>query len=130
DVKHNAKITGKDWEESLFSTGTYKDRKSVTGQAVHGSLNDFYRELSYGRFHVEGKVFDPVVVGKKRAEYAQTAKKDVLLGEALDKLQARDGDDALSNFDGIFFMYAGGRYQTQRTGLYWPHKAMTFHKGQ
>jgi M6 family metalloprotease-like protein len=130
DVKHSDKITVKDWQEALFSTGTYKDKKNVTGQTVHGSLNDFYRELSYGRFHVEGTVFDPVLVSKKRAEYAQTAKKDVLLGEVIDKLQERQGEDALKNFDGIFFMYAGARYQTQRTGLYWPHKAMTFHKGQ
>jgi M6 family metalloprotease-like protein len=130
DVKHNAKISVKDWEEALFSTGTYKERKSVTGQTVHGSLNDFYRELSYGRFRVEGKVFDPVLVSKKRAEYAQTAKKDVLLGEAIDKLQERNGEDALKNVDGIFFVYAGARYQTQRTGLYWPHRASTFHKGQ
>jgi M6 family metalloprotease-like protein len=130
DTKHNEKITPKDWEESLFSKGTYKGKKSVTGQPVYGSLNDFYQELSYGKFRVEGRCFDPVTVSKKRAEYAQTAKKDVLLGEAIGKLQERDGADALKKFDGIFFMYAGARYQTQRTGLYWPHRASTFHNGQ
>jgi M6 family metalloprotease-like protein len=130
DVKHNDKITGKDWEDALFSAGTYKDKKSVTGQTVHGSLNDFYREISYGRLRVEGKVFAPVLVSKKRAEYAQTAKKDVLLGEAIDKLHERDGEEALKNFDGIFFMYAGAKVATQRTGLYWPHRSSTFHKGQ
>ncbi len=130
DVTHNETITPKDWEDSLFSKGTYKGIKSVTGQPVYGSLNDFYQELSYGKFHVEGRCFDPVLVSKKRAEYAQTAKKDVLLTEAIDRLQERDGADALSSFDGIFFMYAGARYQTQRTGLYWPHRSSTFHKGQ
>jgi M6 family metalloprotease-like protein len=130
DVKHSEKISLNDWDESLFSTGTYKDKKSATGQPVHGSVNDFYREISYGRFHLEGKVFKPIQVSKKRAEYAQTAKKDVLLGEAIDKLEERDGADALKKFDGIFFMYAGSRFQTQRGGLYWPHRAMVFHKGQ
>jgi M6 family metalloprotease-like protein len=130
DVKHNEKITTQDWEESLFSTGTYKDKKSATGQPVYGSLNDFYREVSYGRFHVEGKAFAPVLVSKKRPEYAQTAKKEALLTEAIDKLQERDGPDALKDFDGIFFMYAGARFPTQRGGLYWPHRATTTHKGQ
>jgi M6 family metalloprotease-like protein len=130
DVKHTDKIATKDWEESLFSTGTYRDKKSATGQPVHGSLNDFYREASYGRFRIEGKVFEPVVVAKKRPEYAQTAKKDALLSEAIDKLQERDGADALKGFDGIFFMYAGARFPTQRTGLYWPHRAFTQHKGE
>jgi M6 family metalloprotease-like protein len=130
DQKRNEQVALKDWEESLFSTGTYKDKKNVTGQPVHGSVNDFYREISYGKFHVEGKIFEPVLVAKKRAEYAQTAKKDVLLGEAIDKLSERDGGDVLKNFDGIFFMYAGKRFQTQRGGLYWPHRATVLHKGQ
>jgi M6 family metalloprotease-like protein len=130
DVKHSETIATTDWDESLFSTGTYKDKKSATGQPVHGSVNDYYREISYGRFHLEGKVFDPVMVGKKRSEYAQTANKTALLGEAIDKLLERDGAGALKAFDGIFFMYAGTRVQTQRGGLYWPHRASLFHKGQ
>jgi len=97
---------------------------------VHGSVNDYYQEISYGRFHVEGKVFDAVQVGKKRPEYAQTANKTALLSEAIDKLLERDGDHTLKNFDGIFFMYAGTRFHTQRGGLYWPHRASLSHKGQ
>jgi M6 family metalloprotease-like protein len=130
DVKHSETIATKDWHESLFSKGTYKDKASVTGQPVHGSVNDYYQEISYGRFHLEGKVFDPVQVGKKRPEYAQTATKTALLSEAIDKLLERDGADALKSFDGIFFMYAGTRFQTQRGGLYWPHRANFSHKGQ
>jgi len=64
DIKHNEKITRKHWEESLFSKGTYKD-KSVTGQTVYGSMNDYYHEVSYGTLRVEGKVFDFVPVSKK-----------------------------------------------------------------
>src|SRR5262249_51798571 len=74
-------------------------------------------------------VFDWVKVSKKRGEYAQTGNnRTALLTEALDKLQARDGADALEGYDGIFFMYAGGRVQTQRGGLYWPHRSRVSHK--
>ena len=71
---------------------------SVTGQKVHGSLNDYYQEQSFEKLKVEGKVFECVTVSKKRSEYAQANTgpgKTALLGEALDKLLARDGKDAL-----------------------------------
>jgi M6 family metalloprotease-like protein len=129
DVKHSDKIGLKDWEEALFSKGTYKDKNSVTGQPVFGSVHDYYQEISYKHLSVGGKVFEPVQVGKKRAEYAQTATKTALLSEALDKLLERDGADALKEFDGIFFVYAGTRFGTQRGGLYWPHRSSFTHKG-
>jgi hypothetical protein len=53
-----------------------------------------------------------------------------LLTEAMDKLLARDGEEALEGFDGLYFLYAGGRYQTRRGGLYWPHRANVRHKGK
>ncbi len=138
DTKHNAKIERKDWEEALFSRKTYVNKKSVTGQPVYGSLNDYYQELSYGGMRVEGKVFDWVEVGKKRAEYSGQIGGggrggrggNSLLSEALDKLLARDGKDALKDFDGLFFVYAGDRVQTNRGDLYWPHRASTFHQGK
>ena len=132
DVKHNEKIPLKDWEESLFSSRTYTD-KSVTGQKVFGSLHDFYQEQSYGALEVEGKVFDWVAVSKKRMDYSEgtgTTGQGVLLTEALDVLYDRDGKDALKDFDGVFFLYAGDRVQTNRGGLYWPHKANFSHKGK
>ncbi len=128
DVKHNAKITSKDWETALFSKDAYKE-KSVTGQQVHGSLNDYYLELSCGAFHIEGKVFDFVEVGRKRAEYGTDSNRTALLVEGMDKLLARDGKDALKGFDGVFFLYAGSRVQTSRGSLYWPHRASFNHQG-
>src|SRR5262249_23996062 len=68
DVKHNPQMTAWDWEQALFSRAVYND-KSATGQQVYGSMNDFYVEQSCGTFHVEGKVFDHVLVGRKRADY-------------------------------------------------------------
>lgn len=132
DVKHNPKVTAKDWAESLFSRGAYKNKKSATGQDVFGSLNDYYWEQSYNSLTVEGKVFDWVEVSKKRLEYDQGAgaNKATFLNEALEKLEARDGKDCLKDLDGVFFIYAGARVQTNRGALYWPHRASVQHNGK
>jgi len=133
DVKHNPKIALGDWEESFFSTGTYSKKASATGQTVYGSLNDYYREQSYGALRVEGKVFDWVEVGKKRLEYGPATaqnEKSVFFTEALDKLLGREGADAIKNFDGVFFLYGGDRVQTTRGGLYWPHRGNVTYKGR
>jgi M6 family metalloprotease-like protein len=133
DVKHNTRIAGKNWEEAIFSSKHYLDR-SVTGQRVFGSVNDYYQEQSFGKLRVEGKVFDFIEAAKKRADYGQSTspkQKTALLEEALDKLLERDGKDALAGFDGIFFLYAGGRVQgANRGGLYWPHRATFSHRGK
>jgi M6 family metalloprotease-like protein len=125
DVKHNSVITPKAWQEAMFSHGTYT-KTNVTGQAVHGSLYDYYYEQSYKTLQVEGKVFDYVEVSKKREEYA-TGNRMALLTEALDKLLAREGKDSLKDFDGVFFVYAGARYPAARGSLYWPHRATVNH---
>ncbi len=71
DVKHNDKITPKDWENEFFSRKLYLTT-SVTGQQVYGSLNDFYSEQSSGAIHVEGKMLGWVEVAKNRMEYSPT----------------------------------------------------------
>jgi M6 family metalloprotease-like protein len=130
DSKSNPAIKPKDWEDALFSKGTYT-QKSATGQKVHGSMNDHYLEQSYGTFHIEGKAFPHVLVSKKRAEYGkQGSGRQALLTEALDLLLARDGKDALKDFDGVFFMYSGGRMRVARGSLYWPHRATVRHQGK
>jgi M6 family metalloprotease-like protein len=135
DVKHNPKVAPKDWEEALFSSNTYVKKNNATGQPAHGSLNDYYQEQSYRNLRVEGKVFNWIEVSKKRADYSQGTgtggpNRFALLTEALDKLLARDGKDALKDFDGIYFVYAGDRVQTSRGGLYWPHRSTVAHQGK
>jgi M6 family metalloprotease-like protein len=127
DVKHNAKIKDSDWEESMFSLGKYTG-ESATGQKVHGSMNDYYRELSSGTFKVDGKFVGWVEVSKKRMEYTtgsgtSSREKQALLTEALDVYTKKHGKEALAEFDGIFYLYAGERVNTSRGGLYWPHRA-------
>src|SRR5262249_394839 len=103
DVELSDKVPPKSWEAALFSKGTYRD-KSATGQPVYGSVNDYYQEISCGKFRVEGKVFDGVTVGKKRGEYTQTASRTAVLTEACDQLLKREGEEALRDFDGVFFI--------------------------
>lgn len=129
DVKHNPTITSKAWEDSLFSTGTYI-KTSVTGQQVFGSVNDVYREQSFGKLKIVGKCFDFVEVSKKRSDYA-TGNRMALFNEATDKLLARDGKDALKDFDGVFFLHAGGKVpNTPRGSLYWPHRGTFTYQGK
>ncbi|MBX7103475.1 MAG: M6 family metalloprotease domain-containing protein [Gemmataceae bacterium] len=129
DIKPNEKIPPAAWETALFSTGVYKE-KSPTGQNVYGSMNDYYNEMSLGKLKVEGKVFEPVTVGKKRSDYTQTASRSAVLTEACDQIIARDGEKALEGFDGIFFIYSGNRVQTQRGGIFWPHRSNFAYKGK
>lgn len=130
DSLANPAITPRHWEESLFSTATYTDR-SATGQRVYGSMNDHFLEQSYGTFRVEGTAFPHVLVSKKRAEYGkQGTSRQALLTEALDLLLDRDGKDALKDFDGVFFIYSGGRMTVPRGSLYWPHRSNVRHQGK
>jgi M6 family metalloprotease-like protein len=130
DVKHNKDVPPEAWERAMFSHDhTYK--KTATGQDAHGSMYDYYLEQSYGHLKIEGKAFPYVEVKKKRAEYGTTnGNRTELLTEALDKLETREGKDALRDFDGIFYIFAGGRMNVPRGSLYWPHRARVSHSGK
>src|SRR5262249_11223341 len=107
--------------------------KNATGQPVSGSLNDYCLEQSCGAFHVEGKVFEWVEVGKKRGEYVQgsgTSNKTAPLTEALEKAVSRDGKEAFKEFDGFLFLYAGERVQGNRGSVYYPHAGSVTHQGR
>jgi len=132
DIKHNEKVSVKNWHEALFSVGLYKNKKTPTEQSVQGSLNDYLLEQSAGTFHLEGTVFDWVNVGKKRAEYIQgsgTSNKTAVLTDALAKVVARDGKDCFAHFDGFVFLYAGDKHQTNAGAVYFPHVGGVQHDG-
>jgi M6 family metalloprotease-like protein len=129
DAKHNPKITAQAWGDAMFSKGTYKS--SATGATAYGSMHDYYWEQSYQQLKIEGKSFEHVEVSKKRMEYgAQGTNRQALLTEAMDKLLAREGKDALKDFDGVFFIYAGERANVPRGSLYWPHRSSFTHNGK
>ena len=127
DTKMNPVISRAAWEEAFFSERTYRNKKSATGQQVHGSLADFYRENSCGKLRVSGSVFEPVCVAKTRAEWAAAAREAeqaAFCNEVLDRFLEREGAEALKGFDGLIFIYAGERYpKVNRNTLFWPHRA-------
>ena len=134
DVKHDPRIGDADWAESMFSTRTYHE-KSVTGQKVYGSMNDYYRDLSFGKFHVEGKFLGWADLPKKRMDYSSNnggdpKEKAEFFNGALDRCLEKFGKTSLDGYDGVFFVYAGGRVSTTRGGLYWPHRSSLSHKGK
>jgi len=129
DTKHNPKVTPAELERHLLSQ-SYTGR-DVTDQPVVGSLNDYVREQSNGTFKLEGKVFPWVEVAKKRGEYIQgsgTSNKAAVLIDAIDKLTARDGADALAKFDAVCFVYAGDLYRTNAGAVYYPHAGTLAYK--
>ncbi len=136
DVKHEPTVASRDWSELFFSTNRYVNKRNATGQTVYGSVNDFYQEASAGGLRIEGRVFDWVQVSRKRADYALDAgpsynRSFPLLIEAIDKLRDRDGNAALRDYDGLFFVHAGDRVpNTIRGGLYWPHMSGMSYRGQ
>src|SRR6185295_18277052 len=80
---------------------------------------------------VVGKAFEPIEVSKKRIEYNEGGNRFALLTESLDKILERDGKDALKDFDGVIFIFAGGRVpNAPRGSLYWPHRASVSHQGK
>ena len=133
DTKHNTAVSMGEWEQAMFSTGSYT-KTNATGQTVYGSLRDYYLEQSVGYLKVDGRAFDWLEMGKKRGDYSQSASgqaKTAFLTEAIDLLLKRDGADALKDFDGIAFIYAGDRYpNVNRGSLFWPHRGTVTHKGK
>ena len=149
DVKHNSRISTTNWEQEFFSTNTFT-RRNATGEQAHGSVNDFYLEQSAGLMRVEGKMFDWIEASRKRLAYlpplgatagrgddgialggVQWTEADApLVNEVLDKLEAREGRDALSGYDGVVFLYAGGVASRDDSSVYWPHTTTTFYHYQ
>jgi M6 family metalloprotease-like protein len=133
DVKHNDKVKESDWEESVFSKGTFINKYNATGQTVYGSVNDHYQEMSVGKLKIEGKMFPWIQVSKNRMDYSQGngtggPNRLALLTEAMDLITKRDGEKALDDYDGVFFIYAGGRVNTNRGAIYWPHRSTVRYK--
>ena len=112
DIKHNRKISLKDWEHTILGTASVSDNGDDKGKGDSdpATLNNYFREQSGASFHLEGKVFEWIELSKTRAEYAPgsgTTNITAVLVEAVNKVVARDGKDAFKDFDGFLFLYAG-----------------------
>jgi M6 family metalloprotease-like protein len=133
DVKHNSRVSTNDWAEFAFGAPARPDQTNATGQAIYGSVSQYYNEISGAAFHLKGRVFDWIEMSRKRAEYAQGTNandRSIFFTEALDRLREREGAKALEDFDGLLFLHAGDRVITANRGsLYWPHQGTTPYRG-
>ncbi len=129
-----------DYHDMMFSVGTYPT----------GSMNDYYREVSYGAFEVGGLVSGWTTASNTYASYANgdgsqdayTCK--VMIEDAIALLDAvvdfsqfdNDGPDGIPNsgdddgdVDSIFFVHSGpGQEQSGDPGDIWSH-AWSFWNG-
>ncbi len=126
DIKHNRKISLKDWEHTILGTASVSDNGDDKGKGDSdpATLNNYFREQSGASFHLEGKVFEWIELSKTRAEYAPgsgTTNITAVLVEAVNKVVARDGKDAFKDFDGFLFLYAGDPVRSNRGSVYAPH---------
>jgi len=62
DIKHstNPVYTTQNWNDLFFSKGTYysPNKKSPDGQAVFGSVNDYYNKMSNNNLEITGKIIN------------------------------------------------------------------------
>ncbi len=126
DVKHDARFAAKDFARMLFSVSDYA--QSPDGRRTYGSMRDYYKEVSCGRFDVDGQVFDWVQVPQKWAHYdAQDmgggdGSVSTIFDDSLRALKNKHGAEALAKFEGVVFLYAGERRSLRGSQL-WPHRA-------
>ncbi|MBK8975572.1 MAG: hypothetical protein IPM29_06575 [Planctomycetes bacterium] len=114
------------FEDALFASGGFRG-DAPTGQPVYGSLDDFYREMSYGTFGVTGHVFDWVELpgsydDYRAASFGASKTRDALEAAVL----ARDGTDCLDGFDGLIFVWAGN--PVSRVSNLWPMRVPLRHR--
>ena len=108
DKKHEAVHSAAFYEKMLFSRDEY--HRQPDGRPSFGSLADWYRHQSLGRFVLTGRVFDWLAVDEKFEDIHAMEFKDAteeLFQAALDQLRARDGANALDGFDAFAFIHAG-----------------------
>ena len=122
DKKHTDIHSPAFYDELLFSRDKY--HRQPDGKESFGSLADWYRVQSQGRFVLTGKVFDWVEIDQtfeavQAMSYEDARKRD--LSVALAKVRARDGEMAIDPFDGYFFIHAGPI--TGPTGMLFSHMA-------
>lgn len=122
DVKHEAVHSRAFYEKMLFSRDKY--HRQPDGLPSFGSLADWYRVQSSGRFVLTGQVFDWLTVGETFEAIRALEFKDAkerLFQTALDLLREREGKKALHGFDAFAFIHAGPI--TGPSGnILWSHK--------
>jgi M6 family metalloprotease-like protein len=122
-TQHVSAHTAALYDELLFSCDKY--HKTPGGEVSFGSVADWYRAQSQGRFELTGKVFDWVTVAET-FEVVHSLKlkaaQERYLKVALANVRARDGAHALDDFDGYVFIHVAPI--TGPSGnIFWSHRA-------
>jgi len=120
-----------------YSASDYERLYNETGYSAsgaHGSVRDYYREVSYGQLNLESVVAGPVTVSKNYASYGENASdpeavKD-MVAEALALLDRQGFDfsqcdvDGDGEIDGIDIIHAGygAEYGGNSQNYIWAHK--------
>jgi len=126
DVKHDPRFTTDDLSRLVFSRGAYTG-KNPTGEAVFGSVADYYAEVSSGLLSIEGRAHGWVQVRRERASYERPDAIGKALGfarfltQALTALEAREGPKALADADAVGLVIAGDH--GKHGSVLWPHSA-------
>ena len=108
----------KTFEQLFFAKEGYR-KETAVGQALYGSVRDFYREMSFGALEIEGRVFDWVELPGHYAEYRDASFGSPIVSDRmLAAVKARFGMDSLEGYDGYVFVWAGNA--VRRTSALWP----------
>ena len=108
DKKHDAVHSAEMYQRMLFSRDEY--HRQPDGLPSFGSLADWYRAQSQGRFVLTGKVFEWVTIDKTFDAIHGMKLRDAqepLFKVALAKVRARDGANVLDGYDGYILIHAG-----------------------
>ena len=115
---------------------TYQDffnKENYTELGMSGSVSDYFRRQSYGKFEINFDVVGPVTLEKSYAYYGQNSDKSKDINTIDFVIEACKGADAQVNFsdydadndgkcDFLFFVYAGyGEAYGASTNTIWPH---------
>ena len=118
DYQHNPKHSKEEYEKMFFSSGEYVG-KNADGQEVYGSVNDFYQEMSYGKFKIEGTVFDWIELKGARQQYVDANFGSAIVQEEGAKaVIGKYGEHILDDFDAYVFIWAGP--PVARISALWP----------
>ena len=122
DTKHTAIHSAAFYDGLLFSRDKY--HLQPDGKESFGSVADWYRVQSQGRFVLTGKVFDWVsndeaVEAVHTMTFGDARVRDLQV--ALAKVRVRDGAKVLDEYDAYLFIHAGPI--TGPTGMLFSHQA-------
>ena len=112
--------------KTYFSNWLNQENYSTDGNA--GSVRDYFKAQSSGKFTPNFEVYGPVTLGSKRSNYASTSNAYKMVHEACGSLDSQvdfsrydtDGD---GNVDNVYIIFAGQGSNYGGSNAPWPHNS-------